>query len=180
LRGEKGVIGNIDIMLLKILGFTLIESLITLALIAILFAIIAPNFKHFFQQSNNQAIASQLMHAIQFARSQAIINNKKMMMCSSDNQKNCGGNWQQGFIIISDSRVLFSAKISIKNAILHWRSFPLSFDHLEFSSKNFQNGTFWLCPENAIYPSWAIVLNKSGRARIVYPNSVDEMEKLVC
>lgn len=53
-------------------GFTLVELMVTLAVLAIVVAIAVPNFTRFMRTNETQAQANELAQLIQYARSQAV------------------------------------------------------------------------------------------------------------
>lgn len=169
-------------------GFSLLEILITITIVAILAAISVPSFENIFEHSNQKILSQQLLRAINFARSQAIALGQTVTLCKSNDQATCGGDWGSGYIILANDQVLYSFSNNKFRSQLNWRAFPIYLDHLEYLSSglpNFQNGTFWSCPKDSGNPSWAIMMNQSGRVRVVYPDASgeiidDEGEKLAC
>jgi type IV fimbrial biogenesis protein FimT len=155
----------------KYVGFSLLELLIVLSIIAILSTLGIISIQSFQQKSQAEVIKSQLLRAIQVTRSEAILRNEKIILCHSHDQKTCSGSWQEGFIVKSASRVLHVFQSFFTNGTLHWRAFPLDREELEFlptGVPHAENGTFWFC--TAKNPAWAMILNKAGRVRMVYPN----------
>jgi len=88
----------------KNFGFTLIELMITLAIVAILLTVGVPSLKTFMQ--GNQLIAStnELVSALHVARSEAIKLNLRVSVCESSDGANCTatGNWENGWIVFVD------------------------------------------------------------------------------
>jgi type IV fimbrial biogenesis protein FimT len=86
-------------------GFTLIELMITLAIVGTLLTVGVPSLRTFLQ--NNQLIAAtnELLSAIHIARSEAIKQNIAVTVCESSNGSSCSatGNWENGWIVFVDS-----------------------------------------------------------------------------
>ena len=86
-------------------GFTLIELMITLAVVGILLMVGVPSLKTFMQ--GNQLIAStnELISALHVARSEAIKLNTRVSICESSDGANCAatGSWKNGWIVFVDS-----------------------------------------------------------------------------
>ncbi len=169
-------------------GFTLLESLIVLAIIAIFAVVSLPLLHHLYDYANSQLLQSQLLRTLQFARQEAQVRQMPVAFCNSDNSTACSGNWKdskkdtqlifvdqnQDGILNNNEQVLSLVQTRANRGLLHWRSFSAERNDLLFlptGSTRSDNGTFWYCPEStSSLPSWAIMLSKSGRARVVYPN----------
>ncbi|MDT8281975.1 MAG: GspH/FimT family pseudopilin [Gammaproteobacteria bacterium] len=86
-------------------GFTLIELMITMAIVGILLLVGLPSLKTFMQ--GNQLIAStnELISALHVARSEAIKLNKRVTVCVSSDGKDCldSKKWQNGWIVFVDA-----------------------------------------------------------------------------
>ncbi|MEQ9564961.1 MAG: GspH/FimT family pseudopilin, partial [Pseudomonadales bacterium] len=67
----------------KNLGFTLIELMVTVALVAILAAIAAPGMSSFIENSQIKAEAQRLASLLSLARNQAITDNMPMVVSGS-------------------------------------------------------------------------------------------------
>lgn len=160
-------------------GISLLEVLVTLSIIGILLALTIPAQELFLNRTQDHVISSQLFHAIQLARTQAITRGKTVSLCKSSTQTTCGGTWQQGYIMHDDNQLLFAFS-NIKNkGNLHWRAFPGYSTELQFLSTGAskENGTFWYCLNAKV--RWAIVISQSGRARIVNPDKNGKIDAAV-
>ena len=77
-------------------GFNLVEIMISLAIIAVMMALAAPNLRDFMRNIRIAALTNDLMADIQLARSEAVKNAHKTWFCPSDaaNPGHCmGGIW---------------------------------------------------------------------------------------
>ncbi len=151
------------------LGFSLLELLITLSIIAILAVLTLPSYREFLVKSQDQVMSAQLLRAINLTRSEAIARNAVVSLCKN----------QDGYIIFSADKIIYKFRDISRDGILNWRAFPLDRDKLQFLPSgwpNAENGTFWYCHHAAKNPAWAIVLSQSGRARIVYPDKAGEID----
>lgn len=86
-------------------GFTLVELMIALAVLAILMMIAAPSFEMVRNSSRLAAQANELVSAIQLARSEAVRRGQRVVMCRSENGNACagaGGNWA-GWLVFADA-----------------------------------------------------------------------------
>ena len=86
-------------------GFTLLELMITLAIVAILLTVGVPSLRTFMQ--GNQLISStnELLSALHVARSEAIKSNGRVSICESSNGTTCTttGDWKNGWIVFIDA-----------------------------------------------------------------------------
>jgi type IV fimbrial biogenesis protein FimT len=88
-------------------GFTLVELLIGVAVLALLMAVAVPSFSASRLNGQLRASANGLVASANLARSEAIKRGGNVRMCVSSNGTSCGsGNWRQGWIILSGTEVL--------------------------------------------------------------------------
>ena len=85
-------------------GFTLIELMITLAIVGILLTVGVPSLKTFMQGNQLIAAANELVSALHIARSEAIKLNSRVSICESSNGTSCSntGSWKNGWIVFVD------------------------------------------------------------------------------
>jgi type IV fimbrial biogenesis protein FimT len=86
-------------------GFTLIELMITLAVMAILLGIAAPSFNNVVLSNKLSSYANNLVASANLARSEAIKRNSAITLCASSNGTSCAasGGWEQGWVIKTTS-----------------------------------------------------------------------------
>jgi type IV fimbrial biogenesis protein FimT len=81
-------------------GFTLVEMLVAMAVLAVLLALAAPSFTNAGLPSKLRSVANSLVGAAQLARSEAIKRDAVVTLCVSADGATCGaGNWSQGWIV---------------------------------------------------------------------------------
>lgn len=164
---------------MKKYGFSLIELLITLFIVMILLAFFIPSEAIFYSKARDEVMSSQLLRALNLARSAAVTRGEIITLCKSNNQKTCAGDWQDGYIIYTDNKILYSFHNSVNKGVLRWRAFPKHADDIQYLPSGMlriENGTFWYCQKGIKKPRWAIVINMSGRARVVYPDKMGNIE----
>lgn len=83
-------------------GFTLIELMVTVAILAILVAIGVPAMNSFLNSNRLTAHTSALKQAIQYARSEAVSKNQNVSVCASADGLTCNGTWSDGWIVLLD------------------------------------------------------------------------------
>lgn len=158
---------------MRINGFSLFELLLTMAIVCSMLLLAAPSYQWLSIKTREQTLGRALWQAIHLARSEAMMRGFSMTLCHSIDQKTCSGSWSDGFLVNDGQRTFFSYHNDALRGVLHWRSFPQSKEDLQFSPSGFlyaENGSFWFCHYQAVRPSWAIVINQSGRARWISPD----------
>lgn len=85
-------------------GFTVIEMMITLSILAIILTVAVPAFGRFIAQQRVIATTNHLVTHLQFARGEAVKRNRPVTACPSSDGLNCtGGNrWEDGWIVYFD------------------------------------------------------------------------------
>ncbi|MEM1190601.1 MAG: GspH/FimT family pseudopilin [Pseudomonadota bacterium] len=85
-------------------GFTLIELMMVLVLVAVLLGIGGPSFQNSLQRNRMQSTLNEMAGALSFARSEAVIRNHAIGMCPTTTPGgNCSGNsWEAGYLIFAD------------------------------------------------------------------------------
>ena len=157
-------------------GFSLLELLITLSIIAILTVIATPSFTT--QSSNNEAkaVIQTLSSLVRTARNHAIYHQKSTIMCPSSDGQTCSQNWREGALIFQDNNhdkllnttepvVRFNAHLSDKGS-LNWTALR---NYLVFSGQGLSGssaGSFIYCPtNNNAKHAHALIISFSGKVR---------------
>lgn len=84
-------------------GFTLIELMVTLLVLAILLTIAIPSFRTFILNNRLSTDVDSLVNALNYTRSIALTNNSNVLICpfSAANSTACGNNWGAGWIVVT-------------------------------------------------------------------------------
>lgn len=170
----------------KIRGFSLIEILIVLLLLALLLDGAWSSFQSLLEKNTQRTILDSLLDALQLARQQAILQQMPVTICGTKDQKNCSATWSEGVIVslnppFAEGFLFAQAKMihvltffkGKATGYLQWRAFPKQFPYLQFLSTGLtqqENGTFWYCLMSNHRVAWAVVISKSGRWQVHYPN----------
>ena len=91
----------------KITGFTLIELMIVVVIVAVLLAVAGPSFYDTVVRNNVRTQASKIVSSLALARSKAVERNHAVIICASTDSTSaalptCGGTWMDGWIIFLD------------------------------------------------------------------------------
>lgn len=163
-------------------GFTLIELMVTITILAILTAVAIPSFNSTLINYRLTSISNSFVASAQLARSEAIKRNSRVTLCKSANGADCttAGGWQQGWILFHD--IDNNAVKGPTEAIIHTEvalpaNFSMTFvdNYISFTATGgtelttgaFQAGTVKLCSQSApVGPARQMVINSVGRLRV--------------
>lgn len=166
----------------RVRGFTLIELMVTIGILAVLVAVAIPSFNSALISYRLTSISNTFVASAQLARSEAIKRNSRVTMCKSADGATCvlTGGWEQGWILFQDIN-----NDAVKNAaevIIHTEgALPANYlttagdNYISFTASGgselisgaFQATTVTLCSQvEPIGPARQMVLNSVGRLRV--------------
>lgn len=109
-------------------GFTAVELMVTIAIVAILLAIAVPSFEGAALSSKLSANANSLVADAHLTRSEAIKRNAVVTLCASANGTSCNGTgWEDGWIILSGTTVLKVQEAASSGMRLNGSALSLNF-----------------------------------------------------
>lgn len=166
----------------KCKGFTLIELMVSVTIVAVVAAIVIPNFNEFIIRMRVDNEISQLHRLLLTARNSAINTNQDVTLCPIDNNSRCTTDWQNNIIVFIDTNDddVYSAEMN--EVIIRLKPPAKINDKLQYGLHRKRilfaatgrttgwgsNGTLKYCPENNVELSRAIVIATSGR---FYPST---------
>lgn len=86
-------------------GFTLVELLVTIVIIAILATLGVPSFTQFLRNWQRDSATKAFMTHVQLARTESIKTSRKVVMCVSTNGTSCANStdWKGGWLVFVDT-----------------------------------------------------------------------------
>lgn len=162
-------------------GFTLVELMITLAVLAILLSLAVPSFQLAIQNNRLTTQVNNLVTALSLARSEAIKRGTTVTVCKSNGGAACtaAGDWDQGWVVFTDP----TTPGTIDNAADIIRVYEQATGVTVRTGANFNNfvsylasgisqgngggasDTFMVCDARGIPSARAVAVNVLGRAR---------------
>jgi type IV fimbrial biogenesis protein FimT len=103
-------------------GFSLIELMVTIAVLAIVLAMAVPAFAALINGNRLVAQANELVASLQLARSEAVRRNAKVVLCRSSDGSSCAGAgvaWSGWIVRVSSSGELLRANLVNPSVQVH-------------------------------------------------------------
>src|SRR5215470_12089665 len=85
-------------------GFSVMELMVTLSIVAILVALATPSFRNFTSSNRVTTVNNDLVTALNLARSEAARRSTPVTVCASADGDTCGANtdWASGWIVFQN------------------------------------------------------------------------------
>ena len=149
-------------------GFTLLESIVALAIISFITALAIPFAHNFIALQSINSDLSKVTYAIESARTYAIKTRQDVTICGLDNTDNCHRDWKRIIVLDHDNQAIYRADLSNNYHTVTWSAFQKK-PTLTIKPNGFtrhQNGTLYLCHKSDPNLHRAILINKTARTRI--------------
>ena len=112
--------GAIIVTISRQRGFTLLELMITLAVLAILISTAIPAMRTTIQNNRMSGISNEFVTALQLARSEAIKRSAPVSVCASSDQASCTGDWEDGWIVFRDGSAIGQVSATVSEVLQVW------------------------------------------------------------
>lgn len=156
-------------------GFTLVELMIVIAIMAVLAAIAFPSFQGSMRSNRVATTSNELMAAFALARSEAIRSKYGAGVCASANGTSCAGTWNDGWLVWVDSPAGTAGALDPGEAVVRvvkpnqrmtmsGSAVILGFDGRGRSMAGAQ--TFGVKPKDDAAPARCLNLSATGQVRI--------------
>jgi type IV fimbrial biogenesis protein FimT len=162
----------------RLKGLSLVECLIVLAVIGVLVSVAVPSFSSTRREAALTASVNQLLGALHFARSAAILSNTPAVVCLSAKNAQCtapvGQEQIQGWLVFRNSDRDSPPTLGSADVLLRQADFPEEVSvHASRASLTFwptaragTTGTFTLCSRRPPVLARKIVVSQTGRPRV--------------
>ena len=104
----------------KCKGFSLIELMVAIALLAIFIGIGIPSFVDMVNNNRSVALANEFMASLNSARAEAVKRGKKVSVCPSSDGSSCANAaaWSSGWIVFIDTAATDLASTPVVGSVL--------------------------------------------------------------
>ena len=162
-------------------GFTLIELMIAIALVAILLATAVPALDDFTNDARQTGAINDFISSIHLARNTAITTNSRVTMCASASGTNCElTSWDSGWIVFGDlnnngavdaGENIVSAAVAVEGLSVQSGEFPASLMYRPngramTAALTGNSGEFTVCDFRGADYAKVILVEISGRPRM--------------
>ena len=159
-------------------GFSLVELIVAVVLLAILTSIAVPSFQNLLQRNRIASSANLLLTHIQLARIRAIMDAATVVICPSIDGSICAPDneaWSQGWLVFKDLDFRQPPRLDPEDSLLlahqngsAWATVNTSLTHIRYSpaGDSARNGTLTLCSRSDSHYARAIIISIVGRARV--------------
>lgn len=159
-------------------GVTLLELLVTLAIIAILTTSVVPTLHTLVMSNRMNTQVNELLTAFQSARSQAIARQQHVVLCPSADQASClnSSAWQTGWIMFADrnaNKQFDQDESSLRVHIAHNTDMTISGSNgrqrivlQPDGTAGGSNASFTFCDARGPEQARAVIVAPNGRPRV--------------
>ena len=167
-------------------GFTVLELMVSLSLMAILLSLGVPAFQDYSLRQRMNASISELHSDLLFGRSQAVYRNSNVVACPGNPGVGCSvsTDWSAGWIVFSDlnsdrqrqdNEELLRHGQGLENIVIHSSSGRTNFRFYPNGTTPGSNGSFSLCGLGGPEHARKLVVSNLGRIRRDVAGNLDSI-----
>ena len=169
----------------RLAGFTIIELMITLALVAVILTVGVPAFKGLMERNRLTANINSFVSSLALARSEAVKRKQRVVVCASNDGSTCktdNSGYETGWIVYVESisengardngeELLWVNESLSSNITLRGNSaFQNNIQYVSTGRSN-GNGSVFLCIDNSVSKARMVTIITSGRVHLAQNNS---------
>jgi type IV fimbrial biogenesis protein FimT len=162
-------------------GFTLGETLTTLAVLGISLSLAIPGLESLARDNARATAVNQLVATMHTARSEAITRNTPVAVCPSENHQNCTArNWESGWIrfvdnnrnqILDGDELILGVSPAVPGFIIRSEVFERALGYepsgrVVAAGSAQRSGEFTFCATGAGEPAQVVIINPVGEAAL--------------
>ncbi len=102
-------------------GFTLIELMVSLFVLAIILGIAIPSFNDQIRNNRSLTYGEEFATALSYTRSEAVKRGRLVSLCPSNaTQDDCGDDWTEGWLAVLDTNGAASNSVTVGEVLRIW------------------------------------------------------------
>lgn len=161
----------------SISGFTLLELIVSMSLLAILGGLAAPAFTSMWLDARRTTAVNGFVHSVFLARSTAITSGRTVTICRSTDARTCShrtDDWQAGWIVFIDTDddrpPMRDPEERVLEVVQPWRGGHITSNRTSYSFRpdvhRVVNGSMVFCDRRGSSQARAVIINSAGRPRV--------------
>ena len=104
-------------------GLSLIELMITLAVLAVVVSIAVPNFNTMIANNRTLSLGEDMATALSFARTEAVKRGARVSLCGSTDGTACDGSFANSWLVVVDSATSDdAAAVTVDTVLRQWQA----------------------------------------------------------
>jgi type IV fimbrial biogenesis protein FimT len=158
-------------------GFTLLELVMSVSILAVLGALTAPAFTEMWLNAQRTSAVNGFIHSVFLARSTALQTGRTVTVCRSSDGRTCSHHtldWQVGWIVFIDTDddhpPMRDPNERVLDVMYAWRGGKISSNRTSYSFRphihRVVNGSMVFCDRRGSPQARAVIINSAGRPRV--------------